>query len=170
MQTDEKENAMSNDKTIENLNKALQMEMSAAHQYQLHAHVLEDWGLDKLATKMREEMDEELGHSDRFIERILFLKGDPNIAFEKPPHRADSLQDMFKTDLSDEEDAITFYSKAAKLADEVGDIGSRTLFEQIVLDEEGHKAWLELQLDLIDRIGEKAYSAKFVTVGESAEG
>jgi bacterioferritin len=156
---------MSNDKTIENLNKALQMEMSAAHQYQLHAHVLQDWGLDKLAQQMRGEMQEELGHSDRFIERIMFLKGSPEISFEKPPHRATSLVDMFKSDLADEEDAIAFYTKAARAADDLGDIGSRTLFEQIVLDEEGHKGWLELQLDLLERIGEQAYSAKFVSIG-----
>jgi bacterioferritin len=160
---------MNNDKTIENLNKALQMEMSATHQYQLHAHVLEDWGLDKLARQMRDEMQEELGHSDRFIERIMFLKGNPDIAFEKPPHRASSLVDMFKADLADEEDAIRFYTAAAKAADEIGDIGSRALFEQIVLDEEGHKNWLELQLDLIDRIGEPAYSAKFVSVADAED-
>lgn len=161
------ENAMSNDKTIENLNKALQMEMSAAHQYQLHAHVLQDWGLDKLARQMRQEMQEELGHSDRFIQRIMFLNGNPEIAFQKPPHRTTSLVDMFKRDLADEEDAIGFYTKSAKAADEVDDIGSRTLFEEIVLDEEGHKGWLELQLDLIERIGEQAYSAKYVSVGET---
>lgn len=160
---------MSNHKTIDNLNTALQMEMSAAHQYQLHAHVLEDWGLNKLAAKMREEMQEELGHSDRFIERVLFLKGDPKIAFEKAPQRAGSLVDMFKADLADEENAIAIYSKAAKAADDVNDIGTRSLFEEIVLDEEGHKAWLELQLELIERIGEKAYSAKFVTVGPAGE-
>ena len=160
---------MPNHKTIDNLNTALQMEMSAAHQYQLHAHVLEDWGLNKLAAKMREEMQEELGHSDRFIERVLFLKGDPKIAFEKAPQRAGSLVDMFKADLADEENAIAIYSKAAKAADDVNDIGTRALFEEIVLDEEGHKAWLELQLELSERIGEKAYSAKFVTT-DTVEG
>jgi bacterioferritin len=122
-------------------------------------------GLDKLAQQMRGEMQEELGHSDRFIERIMFLKGSPEISFEKPPHRATSLVDMFKSDLADEEDAIAFYTKAARAADDLGDIGSRTLFEQIVLDEEGHKGWLELQLDLLERIGEQAYSAKFVSIG-----
>ena len=74
---------MSNNATVENLNKALQMEMSAAHQYQLHAHVLDDWGLNLLADKMREEQAEEIGHSDLFIERIMFLKGTPEIAFAK---------------------------------------------------------------------------------------
>lgn len=160
---------MSNDQTIEHLNKALQMEMSAAHQYQLHAHVLEDWGLTKLAQQMRKEMQEELGHSDKFIERIMFLKGSPNIAFQKPPQRAKTLVDMFKADLADEEEAIAFYTKAAKAADSVGDIGSRMLFEQTVVDEEGHKAWLELQIDLIERIGEQAYAAKLVTFDEGDE-
>ena len=156
---------MSNTPTIENLNKALQMEMSAAHQYQLHAHVLDDWGLNLLAQKMREEQAEEIGHSDLFIERILFLKGTPEIAFAKPPVRAETLADMFRADLADEEDAIAFYTRAARQAYDADDVGSRALFEKIALDEEGHKAWLELQLDLIDRIGEQAYSAKLVSLG-----
>ena len=158
-----------NTKTIENLNTALQMEMSASHQYQLHAHVLDDWGLTKLADQMREEMQEELGHSDRFIERIMFLKGDPQIAFAKNPQRAGSLVEMFKADLADEEEAIEFYTKAAVAAREAEDIGSRVLFEQIAMDEEGHKEWLELQLDLLNRLGEQNYSSKYVSVARAKE-
>lgn len=157
---------MSDDATLKNLNKALQMELSAAHQYQLHAHVLQDWGLEGLAAQMRKEMAEETGHSDRFLERILFLKGDPQLEFQKKPQRADTLVAMFKADLADEEEAIAFYTKAAGQAGEVGDIGSRKLFEGIVLEEEGHKAWLELQLDLIARLGEAVYSARFVGSGD----
>lgn len=159
---------MAHEKTLKNLQKALSMELSAAHQYQLHAHVLEDWGIDRLAAQMREEMQEELGHSDDYIERIMFLKGDPEIRFAKPPARAQSLTDMFETDLADEKEAIEFYTAAAKQASEDGDIGSRVLFEKIVLDEEGHMSWLELQLDLISRMGEPAYIAKHVSApGES---
>lgn len=154
---------MSNNTTVDNLNKALQMEMSAAHQYQLHAHVLDDWGLNVLADKMREEQAEEIGHSDLFIARIIFLKGTPEIAFAKPPKRAESLKQMFQVDLADEEEAMDFYVKASKQAYDANDIGSRVLFEQIALEEEGHKAWLELQLELIDRLGEQAYCAKLVT-------
>lgn len=153
---------MSNSAIVDDLNTALQMEMTAAHQYQLHAHVLDDWGLGKLAAKMRMEQAEEIGHSDLFLERILFLKGDPKIAFAKAPQRVDTLVEMFRADLADEEGAIEFYLKAAKTADSANDVGSRLLFEQIAMDEEGHKAWLELQLDLIERIGEQAYSAKLV--------
>lgn len=160
---------MSNEKTIEHLQRAVKMELTAAHQYQLHAHTLEDWGLVRMAEQMREEMNEELGHSDLFIERLLFLKAAPDIGFEKTPQKAESLPGMFKADLADEEDAIAFYTRAAAHAGEVGDIGTRTLFEKIALDEEGHKSWLELQLDLIERLGEKAYSAKLVSFGEDGD-
>ena len=100
---------MAREKTLKNLQKALGMELSAAHQYQLHAHVLDDWGIDRLAAKMREEFQEELEHSNLYMERIMFLKGDPEMRFEKPPMRAQSLSDMFETDLADEKEAITFY-------------------------------------------------------------
>ncbi|PQO33267.1 bacterioferritin [Blastopirellula marina] len=154
---------MSREKSIENLQKALSMELTASHQYQLHAAVLDDWGLDLLAKKMREEMQEELGHSDLYLNRILFLKGEPRLTFDKTPVRAESLQSMFKTDMEDEKEAIEFYTKASQQASADSDIGSRQLFEQIVLDEEGHMAWLELQLDLIERMGEAAYIAKHMS-------
>ncbi len=154
---------MPNKKTMKHLQKALRMELSAAHQYQLHAHVLNDWGLDKLAAQMRVEMQEELGHSNLYIARIMFLNGNPNLEFYKKPVQANSLVEMFKSDLADEEEAIAFYTMASQHAARVGDIGTRTLFEKIVLEEEGHKSWLELQLSLIERLGEKAFSAKYVS-------
>jgi bacterioferritin len=152
--------------SISNLQTALAMELSAVHQYMLHAHVLQDWGMDKLATKMRAEMQEELQHAQNYIKRIMFLKGNPEVKAAKTPQRAQTLKDMFQADLGDEEDAIKFYTDAARTAAEVGDVGTRTLFEKIVLDEEGHKSWLELQLDLLQRIGEPAYVAKHMKIEE----
>jgi len=160
---------MSNETTMKNLQKALSMEMSAMHQYQLHAHTLDDWGLDKLAAQMREEMTEELGHSNEFMDRIIFLNGEPELAFSKKPAKAKSLEEMFKADLADEEEAIAFYTEAAMQAAEQADVGTRMLFEKIVLEEEGHKSWLELQLSLMDRLGDKAFAAKYVSSAESGD-
>lgn len=156
--------------TIENLQSALSMELAAVHQYMLHAHVLEDWGLDRMAQKMRGEMQEELGHAQEYMRRIMFLGGDPQVKAAKVPQRAQTLADMFQVDLDDEEEAIRFYTRAAAVAAKAGDIGSRMLFERIVIDEEGHKAWLELQLNLINRIGEQAYVAKHMTIDEPVGG
>jgi len=155
------------DTSIADLQTALSMELAAVHQYMLHAHVLDDWGLDRLANKMRGEMQEEMGHAQEYVRRIMFLKGDPQIKAAKVPQRAQGLADMFKADLVDEEEAIRFYTSAARAAAEAGDIGTRMIFEKIVLDEEGHKAWLELQLDLLQRIGEQAYFARHMSVDEA---
>ena len=151
-------------KTLENLQAALSMELAAVNQYMLHAHVLQDWGLDSLAAKMREEMQEELGHAESYIARIMFLKGDPQLKPAKTPQRAQTLKDMFQADLTDEEEAIAFYTASAKAAGDAGDIGSRTLFERTVMEEEGHKEWLETQLDLLQRVGEQQYAAKYMTL------
>lgn len=160
---------MSNDTTLKNLNTALQMELTAAHQYQLHAHLLDDWGLDKLARQMRGEFDEENGHADRFLERIFALGGEPEMAFAATPKVSGSLRDMFQSDLDDEKDAIKFYTRAAKAAYESDDLASKALFEGIAIEEEGHKEWLELQLSLLDRLGEQRYASKYVTAGETEE-
>jgi bacterioferritin len=88
------------EKTLKNLQQALSMELTATHQYLLHAHVLEDWGLDRLATKMNGEVQEELGHASRFIDRILFLNGDPVVTEAKPTKRSTSLTEMFKAGAS----------------------------------------------------------------------
>ena len=151
---------MNTARSTENLQTALSMELTAMHQYQLHAGVLDDWGMSLLASKMREEMHEEQGHSEEYMSRILFLKGSPELTMAKTPVRAPSLKEMFESDLADEKEAIEFYTKASMQASEDGDIGTRTLFERIALDEEQHMSWLELQLDLLERMGEPAYISK----------
>lgn len=162
---------MKHETTLNNLQTALAMEMTAAHQYQLHAAILSDWGIDRLAAKMRGEMQEELGHSDSFMERIIFLKGEPNLVLAKTPIVAGSLSEMFEADLADEKEAIEFYTSAARQAADDADIGTRTLFERIVIDEEEHMSWLELQLDLLSRMKEPAYISKHMSApgGEESD-
>jgi bacterioferritin len=134
----------------------------------LHGLVLDDWGVGTLAAKMRHEMQEELGHAQQYARRTMFLKGNPEVKAAKPAQRAQTLADMFQADLDDEEKAIRFYAEAARNAGNAGDIGSRLIFEKIVTDEEGHKAWLELQLDLIKRVGEQVYITRHMKI-ESEE-
>ena len=156
-------------KSIENLQTALAMELTAVNQYLLHAHSLEDWGLDKLAARMREEMQEELGHAGKFIDRIMFLGGTPELSPTRTPKMAKTLEGLFEDDKKEEQGAIEFYSKAARDAAESNDIGTRTLFESIVMDEEGHWDWLDRQLATLSRMGEPAFMSIYMS-GESAEG
>ena len=66
-------------KVIEYLNKGLRSELTAVNQYWLHYRILDNWGLNGLAKKWREESIEEMHHADRFVDRILFLEGFPNM-------------------------------------------------------------------------------------------
>ena len=157
-------------KSIENLQTALSMELTAVHQYLLHAHTLEDWGIDNLGAKMREEMQEELGHAGAFIDRILFLGGTPKLEPASTPKKAPDLQALFKADKKEECGAIEFYTRAAREAFEVDDIGTRALFERIVQDEEGHWEWLDLQLDLLEKLGIPVFMTNYMSGRSGGQG
>jgi bacterioferritin len=118
---------------------------------------------------MREEMQEELGHAGLFIDRILFLGGDPEMVSAKTPVRAKTLKEMFEIDRADEAEAIEVYSAAAAEAGAANDIGSRVLFETIALDEEGHWGWLDQQLDLLERLGEPVFMQTHLGAAPAAE-
>lgn len=152
-------------KSLENLQTALEMELTGVHKYLLHSHILGDRGLNLMAAWVLSEMQEEMGHSSSFTDRILVLGGEPDVKLAKPPKRADTLKELFVSDRK-EEGAIEFYSAAVKDALETGDVGTRALCERITLDEEGHLEWLDLQLDLLDRMGEPV----FISHHMSAEG
>ena len=66
-------------KVVEYLNKGLRSELTAISQYWLHYRLLDNWGLNGLAKQWREESIEEMRHADRFIDRIIFLEGFPNL-------------------------------------------------------------------------------------------
>jgi len=144
-------------KSTENLQTALSMELTAIQQYLLHTHVLDDWGLDRLAERMRTEMSEELGHAGRFIDRILYLEGMPKVEAAKAPIQAQGLDALFRADLGEERGAVQFYTQAAQDAAKDNDIGTSRLFEDIAIEEEGHVDWLIRQMSLLEKMGEPTY-------------
>lgn len=145
-------------KVIEYLNRGLRSELTAVNQYWLHYRMLDNWGLKDLAKKWREESIEEMHHADKFIDRILFLEGHPNLQVLDPLRIGQSVKEVIECDLAAEVDARALYQEAATYCRSVKDYPSKDLFEELMADEEGHIDFLETQLELIGKLGEQLYS------------
>lgn len=55
-------------------------------------------------------------------------------------------------------EAVALYAEARKYCAEVGDFASMHLFEELILDEQGHVDFLETQIGLLDDIGAANYN------------
>ncbi len=145
-------------RVIEYLNRGLRSELTAVNQYWLHYRLLENWGYRDLAKKWREESIEEMRHADKFVERIIFLDGFPNMQSLDPLRIGQTVREVIEADLQAEHDARNLYQEAATHCHSVRDYVSRDLFESLMHDEEGHIDFLETQLDLIGRLGLELYA------------
>jgi len=145
-------------KVIEYLNKGLRSELTAINQYWLHYRILDNWGLKNLAKKWKAESIEEMHHADKFVHRILFLDGFPNLQVLDPLRIGQSVKEILDADLAAEVDARSLYQEAATYCHSIKDYVSRDLFEELMKDEEHHIDFLEEQLDLVAKLGVELYS------------
>lgn len=145
------------DKVIEYLQKGLRSEHTAISQYMVHARKLEDWGIDGLAQKERQEAMDEMRHLDRFLERILFLEGEPDMQSLDPLRIGTGIRELLENDRAAEADALALYREAMAHCESVHDYASRDLFGELLRDEEGHYDFLDTELQLIADIGLENY-------------
>jgi bacterioferritin len=142
---------------IQHLNKALYNELVAINQYFLHARMLDNWGVTKMAKHEYAESIDEMKHADALIERILFLEGLPNLQNLGKLMIGESPKEALVCDLRLEMMAVPDLKAAIAYCETNGDYVSRELFTKILSSEEEHIDWLETQLGLIERLGEGPY-------------
>ena len=145
-------------KVVEYLNKGLRHELTAINQYWLHYRMLDNWGYKDLAKKWRKESIEEMEHADKFVDRIIFLEGFPNMQVLDPLHIGQTVKEVLESDLQSEYTARALYQEAATYCHQVQDYVSRDLFEELMKDEEEHIDFLETQLDLVAKLGLELYA------------
>jgi bacterioferritin len=149
-------------KVIDYLNRGLRSELTAINQYWLHYRMLDNWGYKDLAKKWRAESIEEMQHADRFVDRILFLDGHPNLQVLDPLHIGQTVREVIECDLGAEVGARALYQEAAAYCETQRDYPSRDLFIELMTDEEGHIDFLETQLELIKQLGEQLYAQNHI--------
>jgi bacterioferritin len=142
------------------LNDLLAVELTAVHQYMLHARMCENWGYERLFKKIHEESREELEHADHLVERILYLDGEPNVQRVGAITPGASVEEQFRADLGIETGAIGALNRGIEQCRKAGDNGTAELLEDILEDTEEHANWLETQLTAIRQIGLAQYLAE----------
>jgi bacterioferritin len=142
------------------LQEVLTAELTAINQYFLHAEMMENWGYERLGKITRKESIEEMVHAEKLLHRLLYLDGSPNMSKLFDLRIGQNVRQQFENDLALELEAIPRLNKAIAASVEVGDNGSRELFEKILLDEEHHVDYLEAQLHMIQEMGYENYLAQ----------
>jgi bacterioferritin len=149
-------------KVLGQLNAALKAELTAIIQYMVQAEMCDSWGYARLGGEIKKQAIEEMHHAEGLIERILFLDGTPAVDLTLTPKISPNVKAQLEDDLKDERDAVLQYNGAVKVCREAADNGTRTLFQAMVKDEEGHADHLEARLNAIREIGIENWLAQQV--------
>ncbi|OJX37930.1 MAG: bacterioferritin [Chloroflexi bacterium 44-23] len=142
-----------NAKIIQVLNEQLSEELTAVNQYMVHSEMCANWGYVRLHEIIEKRAIDEMKHAEKLIARILFLEGQPIVSVLQKINIGAAVETQIKNDWESEKEAITTYNDAIRLSMELGDNGTRELFDAILVDEEAHIDQLEEQLDQIQQVG-----------------
>lgn len=153
-------------RVVELFNEALTFELTVTNTYFLHAKMLENWGFGRLAGAFRGYSIDEMKDADELMERILMFDGLPNVQRLGAITIGETAEEMLRLALDSEKVAIETFNTAAAECKQLGDHGSASVFEAMVLDEERHADWFEGQLDAIARVGVQNYLAQQLHVSD----
>lgn len=133
-------------KLIEELNKDLEWEYSAAVQYVQHAAAISGPQYDSIQKELIIHSQEEMQHAVMLSEQIDFLGGVPTVDVEKREISSNP-REMLKQDLWGEDNAIKRYKERIAQAEALQEYGLRRILEDILIQEEEHKRDIANALD-----------------------
>jgi bacterioferritin len=145
---------------LEFLYQVLRSELTAVHQYLLHAALCKNWGYERLQEHYSHLANEEVQHSAGLIDHILYLSGTPEVGQLDPVAQGEDVGTLFRADLDFERDDVELLRKAIAHCAKVGDFTTRHLLEHMIEDSEEHVDWFETRLRTIGQVGLERFLAE----------
>lgn len=142
---------------VENLNKILRAELTAVHQYLLHAGLCKSWGYMRLHHQFQELAEGEVKHASQLIDQILYLDGAPDVREVETVSTGRDVKQLFEHDLDFEKGDAELLAKAIAHCVKVADFTTRHMLEHMIIDTEEHIDWFETQLRTVQQIGLARY-------------
>ena len=141
------------EKSVELLNKAVADELSAVHQYMYFHFHCDDQGYDLLAGLFKRTAIEEMLHIEKLAERIIFLKGDVEMVAATEVKKTHDVKEMLDMAAKMETSSADDYNKWAIECSNNADSVSKSLFEELVVDEERHYDQYDVEMENLKKFG-----------------
>ena len=125
-----------------------------SQQHSIHAQLLKDRGLNKLADKILEESEEEWNEAKKVNARLIELGETPVVEIQDYPVITD-IKEMLEYDFKDSAEALPMMSKALAMFDD--DYVTRNMIQEFIIDEQDHYNWVKTHLCLVEQIGMENY-------------
>ncbi len=117
--------------------------------------IVDDLGYDLLASILKKTAVDEMIHTEKFAERILFLGGEIEM---KPANEVDYIKtpkEMLEWAMKSEEQAMDMYNDFAVECTAARDAGTKQVFETIIADEERHFEGFETDFENLSKFGNR---------------
>jgi bacterioferritin len=128
---------MASKKLLEMMNKAISMELQVSIQYMWQHVRIYGFDSESIGNTLKNIAIEEMKHAEAIAERIDYLGAEPTTK-PAPITVGTTPEKMLTHDKNAEENTIKFYREIIAQAQSEGDIVTRRLFEDILIDEENH--------------------------------
>ena len=143
------------EESIKLLNQGIGDELGAVHQYMYFHFQCDNQGLNLFSGLFKRAAIDEMIHIEKLADRILFLKGEVELKTSEEVLKISDVKEMIIKAKKMEEDAIFFYNKCAMECASQADSVTKKLFEDMVVDEEGHYAQYDSEHGKLEKYGEK---------------
>src|SRR5688500_7658238 len=123
---------LGHEEIIERVNAVLTAELPPINQYFVDAKMLAHWGYERLAAHFREAAIGHMTDADELIERVLVLDGARNLQRLGTVRVGETVVEKLQLALDLEREAIARLNEAIATSIELGDHGTRQVFDDIL--------------------------------------